>query len=60
MTCNAILKWAGCRQAEAIDYRAIRERGIELMADTLAQNLDFSLLEQLWQEFIKARVCCTD
>ena len=53
--CNALLDWAGYGQAQAVDYHAIRERGIDLMADTLAQYLDFSLLERLWREFIDAK-----
>ncbi|MGR9116466.1 MAG: cobyric acid synthase [Gammaproteobacteria bacterium] len=54
--CNALLAWAGYRPTEVVDYHSVRERGIELMADTLVQNLDFSLLEQRWLEFVEARM----
>jgi adenosylcobyric acid synthase len=41
--CNTLLKWAGLEQVVTTDYNALREQGIDLLADTLAQylNLDF-------------------
>lgn len=53
--CDALLSWAGHKEAGAVDYHDLRERGIELMADTLAQYLDFRLLEQLWLAFVDAK-----
>ncbi|MGR9053095.1 MAG: cobyric acid synthase [Gammaproteobacteria bacterium] len=53
--CDALLAWAGYRGQAAVDYRAATERGIDLMADTLAQHVDFPLLERLWQECHSAR-----
>ncbi|MBV1788463.1 cobyric acid synthase [Marinobacterium sp. D7] len=38
--CAAFLHWAGLDQAPGIDYVAIREAGIERLADTLEQHLD--------------------
>lgn len=55
--CNALLAWAGYRRHDAMNYHDIREQGIELMADTLAQYLNFPLLEQRWRQFFEARAC---
>lgn len=43
--CNALLTWAGCRQTQAVDFNALREAGIERLADCLAAHCDFALLE---------------
>lgn len=43
--CNALLKWAGGNQQQAVDYAALREAGINLLADSLEQHFDFSKLE---------------
>jgi len=42
--CEALLKWAGMHGAEAIDYRALRERELERLADLLEQQLDLGAL----------------
>ncbi len=42
--CDALLKWAGLEQVKTPDYYQLREQGIDLLADTLEQYLDLSLL----------------
>ena len=42
--CDALLTWAGLEQAETPDYFALREQGIDLLADTLEQYLDLNFL----------------
>lgn len=42
--CDALLTWAGLEQLETPDYHTLREQGIDLLADTLEQYLDLSLL----------------
>lgn len=44
--CNALLNWAGITQQQAVDYAALREAGINLLADSLEQHFDFAKLEQ--------------
>jgi adenosylcobyric acid synthase len=38
--CAALLNWAGLRDPEVIDYRVVRERSIERLADCLESHLD--------------------
>ncbi|QSB01225.1 cobyric acid synthase [Methylomonas sp. EFPC1] len=45
--CDALLHWAGYRQAQALDFNAVREAGIERLADCLATHCNFTLLEAL-------------
>ncbi|MCK5918045.1 MAG: cobyric acid synthase [Cocleimonas sp.] len=42
--CNALLTWAGLDQAETPDYFALREQGIDLLADTLEHYLNLDCL----------------
>jgi adenosylcobyric acid synthase len=43
--CHALLKWAGLEQQIVTpDHNALREQGINLLADTLAQHLNLDLL----------------
>jgi adenosylcobyric acid synthase len=44
--CNALLNWAGVTEQQAVDYAALREAGINLLADSLEQYFDFAKLEQ--------------
>lgn len=46
-TLNALLKWAGLNEEEAIDYRQLREEGINRMADAVEQYLDLEKLYEL-------------
>ncbi|RMH94163.1 cobyric acid synthase [Lysobacter pythonis] len=43
----AILAWAGCAGAGPLDLRALREAGIERLADAVEAHLDVALLERL-------------
>ena len=42
--CDALLHWAGLREAAAIDYYALREGELNRLADCIEQHLDLSLL----------------
>jgi adenosylcobyric acid synthase len=43
---RSILSWSGLEAQETIDHTAVRERNIDLMADTLEQSLNLDLI---WQ-----------
>ncbi len=45
--CQALLHWAGVEQAQQIDYHALREAGINRMADAIEENLKLNLIDQL-------------
>lgn len=45
--CSALLRWAGLREVQAVDYHALRERDIERLADLVEQHLDTEHLRQL-------------
>ena len=45
--CAAVLTWAGLRNAEAPDYRGLREQAIERLADAVAEHLDTTRLREL-------------
>ncbi len=45
--CAALLKWAGLQDAEPFDYTALREDGLERLADTLEAHLDWEKLDPL-------------
>jgi len=49
--CNALLNWAGYRPRQAVDFNALREAGIDCLADTLAKHFDFALLEARLEKF---------
>jgi adenosylcobyric acid synthase len=51
--CNALLKWAGATEQQAVDYAALREDGINLIADSLEQYFDFARLEAQLLAFTK-------
>ena len=40
--CEALLKWAGLRDPQRVDYMTVRERAIERIADSVAAHLDMS------------------
>ena len=46
--CTALLCWAGLETKCDHDYAALRERGIEQMADAVERNLDWRKLEQFF------------
>ena len=45
--CAALLRWAGLREVQAVDYHALRERDIERLADMVEQHLDTQKLREL-------------
>ena len=40
--CAALLQWAGLEQAQATDYRTLRERQIERLADVIEERIDIT------------------
>jgi adenosylcobyric acid synthase len=45
--CSALLRWAGLREVQAVDYHALRERDIERLADLVEAHLDTRKLREL-------------
>ena len=45
--CAALLRWAGLRDPLEIDYREVRERAIERLADSVEAHLDLSAILRL-------------
>ncbi|MEW5755309.1 MAG: cobyric acid synthase [Pseudomonadota bacterium] len=45
--CQTLLQWAGLSHAQTIDYHALREAGIDRMADAIEQHLDLALIDRL-------------
>jgi adenosylcobyric acid synthase len=45
--CAALLRWAGLRDPERVDYMTVRERAIERIADSVAEHLDMSRILEL-------------
>jgi len=47
--CAALLRWAGLAETAPFDYPALREQGIERLADAVAQHLDMRRIDALLQ-----------
>ncbi|MGV8844724.1 MAG: cobyric acid synthase [Pseudomonas sp.] len=45
--CSAVLRWAGLREVQEVDYHALRERDIERLADMVEAHLDTQKLREL-------------
>ncbi|MEA1608007.1 cobyric acid synthase [Pseudomonas spirodelae] len=45
--CSALLRWAGLREVQHVDYHALRERDIERLADLVDAHLDVERLRTL-------------
>jgi adenosylcobyric acid synthase len=45
--CSALLRWAGLREVQTVDYQALRERDIERLADLVEAHLDTERLREL-------------
>ena len=45
--CSALLRWAGLREVQHVDYHALRERDIERLADLVEAHLDVERLRTL-------------
>ncbi|WP_321792326.1 cobyric acid synthase [Caballeronia sp. J97] len=43
--CAALLAWAGVKDAEPLDYPALREASLDRLADSFAQSLDIDALQ---------------
>ncbi|MEW5904660.1 MAG: cobyric acid synthase [Pseudomonadota bacterium] len=48
--CAALLAWAGVQAPQHVDYRALRERHIERLADALETHLDMPYILRLLEE----------
>ncbi|MEY4720181.1 MAG: hypothetical protein RL563_2799 [Pseudomonadota bacterium] len=54
--CNALLAWAGYRQNRAVDFNAVREAGINRIADAWADHVDENKLKSALERFQHQRV----
>ena len=45
--CAALLRWAGLREPLEIDYREVRERALERLADSVEAHLDLGAILRL-------------
>ena len=45
--CAALLRWAGLRDPQRVDYRGVRERAIERLADSVESHIDMSKILSL-------------
>lgn len=45
--CQSLLTWAGLSNAESINYHALREEGIDRMADAIEENINLEIVNQL-------------
>jgi len=45
--CDALLRWAGLAEPVAMDYHALRENGIERLADAIETHLDMARIMAL-------------
>jgi adenosylcobyric acid synthase len=47
--CAALLRWAGLREPQEIDYRMVREQAIDRLADIVEGHLDMTKILALFQ-----------
>ncbi len=47
LACDALLRWAGLKEAAAPDYAALCEEGIDRLADAAEEYLDWKKLEEV-------------
>jgi adenosylcobyric acid synthase len=45
--CEALLKWAGLREPQRVDYMSVRERAIDRLADSVESHLDMPRIMSL-------------
>ncbi len=55
--CNQLLSWAGCGAVDTVDFAAVREKGIDLIADSIEENFDFVQLEKTIDEWSLKAAC---
>jgi len=53
--CEVLLGWAGAKKVRAVNFHALSEQGIDLMADTVEQYINMPLLEQKCFNFSQQR-----
>ena len=51
--CAALLRWAGAKSVAPVDFEALSDQGIELMAATVKQYMNMPLLEEKCQAFVQ-------
>lgn len=51
--CNNLLSWAGYRRQNAVDFNAMREAGIDRVADAWAEHCDFAKLSEALGAFYR-------
>jgi len=49
--CNALLGWAGYQPQQAVDFNALREAGIDSLADMLQTHFNFTKLQLALEKF---------
>ena len=49
--CDALLHWAGYQQRQAVDFNALRDAGIDRIADSWAEHADLAKLNIALQQF---------
>jgi adenosylcobyric acid synthase len=54
--CNTLLNWAGYSQKQAVDFNALREAGINRIADSWAEQADFAKLDTALSGFYSASI----
>ena len=54
--CNALLRWAGYQPQQAVDFNALREAGIDSLADMLEIHFDFIKLDIALEKFAKEQI----
>ena len=54
--CNALLAWAGYQPQQAVDFNALREAGINSLADMLQTHFDFTKLNVALEKFAKEKM----
>ena len=57
-SCAALLRWAGLKSVQMVDYHALRETDIERLADLVQNHLDTARLRQLCGLPVEATACC--
>jgi len=48
--CDALLRWAGLEKPATVDYKQIREQGIDRVADTIESYVDPKVLDAIAQQ----------
>jgi adenosylcobyric acid synthase len=46
--CDTLLRWAGLAAPSTLDYEALREAGIERIADAVEKHLDWRKMDRIF------------